>query len=154
MKKLFFTLAVASLMAGTTFTGCKSPGEKEAEAKENVQDAKEDLKEVRNDANEDAQKLASAEEWKTFRIENEEKISKNETRIAELKEKLMKPGKILDPVYEKRIDMLEARNKELEEKMDAYEKSQSNWESFKSEFKHDMDELGQSLKDFTVDNKK
>jgi len=36
----------------------------------------------------------------------------------------------------------------------AYEKSQSNWESFKREFNHDMDEIGQALKDLTVDNKK
>ena len=31
---------------------------------------------------------------------------------------------------------------------------QSNWESFKREFNHDMDEIGQALKDLTVDNKK
>ncbi len=154
MKKIFLTIAVVSLMAGTTFTGCKSPEAKESEARENLQDAKEDLKEVRDEADEQAQKVASAEEWKAFRTECEEKISKNEIRIAELKAKLNKPGKIIDPIYEKRIDMLEVRNRELKEKMDAYEKSQSNWESFKTEFNHDMDELGQSLKDFTVDNKK
>jgi hypothetical protein len=38
--------------------------------------------------------------------------------------------------------------------MDTYEKKQSDWESFKREFNHDMDELGQALKDLTVDNKK
>jgi hypothetical protein len=36
----------------------------------------------------------------------------------------------------------------------AYDKSQSNWESFKREFNHDMDEIGKSLEDLTVDNKR
>lgn len=35
-----------------------------------------------------------------------------------------------------------------------YEKSQSDWETFKREYNHDMDELGNALKDLTVDNKK
>jgi len=154
MKKIFFVLSAASLMAGLTFTGCKSPEAKEADAKEDVQEAKADLKEAQQDANATSQKVASAEEWKVFRAESEVKINKNEIRIAELKAKMQKPGTILDPMYEKRIETLEAKNRELRAKMDAYEKSQSDWESFKTEFNHDMDELGQSLKDFTVDNKK
>ena len=34
------------------------------------------------------------------------------------------------------------------------EKNQSNWETFKVEFKRDMDELGEALKDFGVKNTK
>lgn len=30
----------------------------------------------------------------------------------------------------------------------------SDWQSFKEEFKHDTDEIDQALKDLTVDNKK
>ena len=36
----------------------------------------------------------------------------------------------------------------------AYDKSQSDWESFKREFSHDMDGLGQAINDLTVNNKK
>jgi hypothetical protein len=36
----------------------------------------------------------------------------------------------------------------------AYDKNQTDWEKFKREFNHDMDELGKSLKDLTVNNKK
>ena len=82
------------------------------------------------------------------------KIKENEVRIAELKVKMKKPGKILDPLYEKKIEMLEQKNIDLKAKMEAYEKNQSDWESFKREFNHDMDELGSALKDLTVDNKK
>jgi len=57
-------------------------------------------------------------------------------------------------MYEKRIANLEEKNKNLQLKLDGYETNQSDWESFKSEFKHDMDEFGQAFRDITVDNKK
>jgi phage-related minor tail protein len=34
------------------------------------------------------------------------------------------------------------------------EKNQSDLESFKQEYNHDMEELGEALKDFRVNNKK
>jgi hypothetical protein len=153
MKKAIFILAVTTLMAGTVFTGCNSSAEKVEAAQDKVQTDKQNLKEVQNDANAESQKAATAEEWKAFKSESEQKISDNEKRIAELKVKMAKPGKVLDPVYEKKIDILEDKNNDLRTKLATYDHSQSNWESFKSEFNHDMDELGQSLKDFTVDNK-
>ena len=67
---------------------------------------------------------------------------------------MKKSGKTLDAVYEQRIDTLEKKNRDLKARVDAYDKSQSDWESFKREFNHDMDELGQAFKDLTVDNKK
>ncbi len=40
-------------------------------------------------------------------------------------------------------------------KMDNYkEDGKEKWEAFKSEFSHDMDELGSALKDLTVNNVK
>jgi hypothetical protein len=62
------------------------------------------------------------------------------------------PGKTLDPLYEKKIEILEQQNKDLKKRIEDYETSQSDWEKFKSEFNHDMEELGKALKDFTVDN--
>ncbi|MBK7408934.1 MAG: hypothetical protein IPJ40_13250 [Saprospirales bacterium] len=62
-------------------------------------------------------------------------------------------GTILDGLYAQRIETLEQKNRDLRTKMANYEQNQSDWESFKREFNHDMDELGQALKDFTVDNK-
>ncbi len=153
MKKQIFTLAIATLIGGTIFTSCQSSAQKQDAAEEKVQDAKEDLKEARKDANAEAQKAATADEWKTFRNESQEKIQANEKHIAELKVKMNKPGKLLDAAYAKKIDSLEEKNKDLKRRMDAYEKDQSDWESFKREFNHDMDELGNALKDLTVDNK-
>ena len=154
MKKILLTLVVATVfLTGTIFTGCQSSSQKEASARDNLQEAKQDLKEAQKDANEEAQKLATAEDWETFKSDAEITIRNNEIRIAELRVKLNKPGTILDPMYEKRIEILEQQNKDLKKRIDYYEKNNSDWETFKREFNHDMDELGKALKDITVDNK-
>ncbi len=154
MKKILFTIAVAiTFTTGTILTGCQSSAQKEDAAEQKVEDAKEDLKDVQQDANTEAQKVATAEEWKAFRSETEIKIQNNQKRIDDLRVQLNKPGKTLDPLYAKRIETLENENNELRMRMDNYEKSQTDWEKFKMEFNHDLDELGRSLKDFTVDNK-
>ncbi|MFA5973374.1 MAG: hypothetical protein WC780_13575 [Lentimicrobiaceae bacterium] len=146
MKKTIITIAVASiLIAGSVFTSCKSPAQKEDAAQQN-------LTEAQNEANIESQKVATAEEWAAFKNEADAKIKSNEDRIAELNVKLNKPGKILDPIYKKRIETLEEQNRHLKVRLDVYEKNNSDWETFKREFNHDMDELGKALKDFTVDN--
>jgi len=61
----------------------------------------------------------------------------------------------MDKAYQKSIDTIEQRNNNLKLKMDSYKNdANSDWKSFKREFNHDMNELGHSLKDLTVDNKK
>jgi DNA repair ATPase RecN len=155
MKKNIFILAVTiTIMAGTIFTSCQSSIQKQEAAKAKVRDAKQDLNAAQKDANAAAQVVATAEEWKAFRSESELKIRDNEIRITELNVKMKKPGEIFDAIYEKKITNLEQQNKEMRARLVAYEKSQSNWESFKREFNHDMDAIGQALKDLTVDNKK
>jgi outer membrane murein-binding lipoprotein Lpp len=155
MKKTIITIAVAvMLISGSVLTGCKSSAQKEVDAQSEVQDAQKDLNDAQSDANAEAQKVATAEEWIAFKIEADAKIKSNEVRIAELTVKMNKPGEILDPIYKKRIQTLEQQNNDLRVRMDAYDKNQSDWETFKREFNHDMDALGQALKDVTVDNTK
>lgn len=154
MKKSILILAATTLMAGTIFTGCESPGQKEDAAQAKVEDAKQDLKTAQDEAQEAALNAAIAEEWKTFKRESEVKITDNETRIAELKVKIKKPGNTFDDQYKKKIETLEQKNKDLRTSMDNYVQTDSDWESFKREFNHDMDELGKALTDLTVDNKK
>ena len=67
---------------------------------------------------------------------------------------MKKTGKVVDAVYAENIAVLEQKNRDMRARVDAYEKSQNGWDSFKREFDHDMDELGQALKDLTVNNKK
>ena len=157
MKKSIFTRAItASFMAGTVFIliACQSSDQKVEDAKDKVKDANQNMKQVQNDANIDEQKKANAEAWRMLRNEWEAKIKNNEIVIADLKVQLKKSGKNYDAAYEKSINDLERRNKDMIARIDADDKSQSDWESFKREFSHDMDGLGQALNDMTVNNKK
>jgi hypothetical protein len=122
-------------------------------ANENVEDAKEELKEAQQEAHTEAVKVANAEEWNAFKTESEVKIKDNQIRIDELKVKMKKPGQTFDAMYAKNIENLEQKNRDLKTRIGAYETNQSDWESFKREFNHDMDEVGQALRDLTVNNK-
>jgi hypothetical protein len=148
MKKSFLNLATTMLLAGIIAISCDSKATKVETAKENVKIAEDKLLQTQIDAKAELQIKADAEEWKNFKAETEVKIKDNETRIAELKVKLKKPGKVLDPIYADRIKTLEDKNEELRKRISDYEASQSEWAKFKAEFNSDMDNLVKALKDF------
>ena len=155
MKRIIYTMVIATTLSiGIISYSCNSPSKKAEKARENVQEAQRELNETKAEAELQQQKAATAEQWKAFKSDSEIKIKENETRIAELKAKKMKPGKMLDSIYQKRIDELELKNNNLRTKISVYENNQSDWESFKNEFNHDIDELGKAFKDIAVDNEK
>jgi hypothetical protein len=148
MSKLkLSTVVVMGLVLPALFTGCsRTATEKIADAKANVVVAK--------DAVADAQ-AAAREEWLKFKSEGEAKITANERIIAEYKVKMTTADGKLRAKYDQKIDVLEAKNKELKAKLDNYEDAgKSTWEKFKSEFNHDLDGVGAALADITTDNKK
>jgi len=154
MKKTIFFLAITMFIVGTTLVGCKSSTKEEIESREKVDVAEQNLKDAK-DSLVVAKKAATAEEWQTFIDQKDSVIMYNEARIAELKLKMQKTGKSVDAKYQKNIDILEQKNKDLKVKADAYKNdANSDWQSFKREFNHDMEEIGQAFKDVTVDNKK
>ncbi|HEY5535679.1 MAG TPA: hypothetical protein VIL99_12205 [Ignavibacteria bacterium] len=147
MRKISFTIAVTIIiLAGSLFTGCWSSDQKKDAAKAEVVAAQENLNKVQKNADIVAEKAATADELKTFKLESELKIKNNEVRIAELKLKINKSGSGLDEVYAKRIDSLELKNKNLKTRMGDYEKTHSEWSKFKHDFNRDLDELGNKLK--------
>lgn len=97
---------------------------------------------------------ANDAEWQNYKAEANTTIAANEARIVELKKAVKKTGTTFDSAYEKSIDDLEKRNKSLRTKIEDYENNQTDWASFKREFSSDMTELGNALKDLTVNNKK
>lgn len=154
MKTSIISLAAIVAIAGTISTGCESNTEKKEAAHEDVLDAKQDLSEAQNNLNNETYNQAKAQEWAEFKLETEKKIESNEARITSLKKANQRTGKTFDEIYEKRIEALEQKNKDLKSRIDGYDKSKADWESFKREWNHDMDELGKALKDITVNNKK
>ena len=148
MKKLIYTAPLfAILMAGMILTGCQTPAQKEDAAKENVQNAKEELKDAKQEVN---------AEYPAFKRDAEVQINANETRIATLREKLNASGgkAPLDPMRKQRIDDLEKRNAELRSRLYGYEKERSDWETFKAGFNADMRKLDNAFTDFGNDLKK
>jgi hypothetical protein len=154
MKKTIFTPILTTFIAGIVLVGCQSSTKKEEAAQDNVADARENVEDAKEELMV-AKKAATAEEWKVFKNETSVIINENEIRIAELKAKMKKTGKSIDALYEKKIEELEQKNKDIKAKVETYKNdTSSDWESFKREYNHDMSELGQALKDITVDNKK
>jgi hypothetical protein len=153
-KMIFFATLTIPLMAGIIFTGYWSSTQKQKAAQTKMVFANLDLIAAQEDANAATQVVATPEEWNTFKSESELKIRDNEIRITELNVKLKNPGEIFDAPYEKKIALLELQNKDMKARLEAYEKIQSNWETFRREFNHDMVVIGDELKYLTVYNRK
>ena len=139
-------LAACTLVTGAIFTSCNTPTQKVENAKENVIEAKNDL----NTANKEY--LAEIE---NYRKETTEMIAANEQIINEFNAKIEHDKKAVKADYKKKIAILEQKNADLKKKLDDYkEEGKDKWDIFKAEFNHDMNELGQALKDLTVKNTK
>lgn len=153
MKKTLFTLAVTTFIAGAIFTGCVSPSQKLENAEENVIDAKKAVLDAQSDLNQARQD--SITEYQQFKIESENRITANEISIEELQVKIVSANDENRALYVTKLAELQKRNYELKIKLDEYKVDETNkWQTFKSEFKHDMDELGKAFSDFTVSNTK
>jgi DNA repair exonuclease SbcCD ATPase subunit len=138
MKNNIFTFALIGCMAGIFLAGCGKTSEQKVEG------AKQELKDAR------AEYLA---EWQAFKSESEQKIEANEKRIDAFKEKMEKAGTKAKAKYNKAVAELEQKNRDLKKKLEEYkDEGQSKWEEFKTNFKHDMDGIGKTMKDLFKDN--
>ena|GEM_PF-94811 len=143
--KIFTYISIASLLCIMAIS-CQSPQKKVENAQEEVEKSQQDLKKAQNEFNIDYQK---------FKLENENEILDNEKKINELKEKKINVKKEEKVRYNEKITELEQKNNELKSKINTYQfQSKDKWESFKKEFNHDMNDLGQAIKDLFKDNVK
>ncbi|MCW3077126.1 MAG: hypothetical protein JWO32_1735 [Bacteroidetes bacterium] len=95
------------------------------------------------------------QEREEFKHNSDLRIEENKRKIDELNTKIETSDERTRKEYRQRITELKARNEKAKERLNGYKGHDKNkWHEFKREFNHDMDELGHSLKDFTVDNKK
>lgn len=151
---MFAVFSLQMLSVGGMLTGCQTSEEKVQNAKENVKDATKDLKNVQKAVSDaEAEKAANAEAWRVFKGEAEAKIKSNEQMINELGIKIRSSGKKAQGSLKKSIDELKQKNNDMVVRINTFEQNQREWESFKREYNHDMDELGRALKDFAVNNK-
>ena len=153
MKKIISNLAIASLMAGLVFSGCQSSAKKVENAEKDLQTAKNNVIDARQglyDATKD-----SLTEYQIFKKESQQKINDHEKSIAEFKARIAAEKLENKVAYEKKIAELEKKNSDLKRKLEEYkEDGQTKWAEFKTKFSHDMSELGQAFKNFTIKSEK
>ncbi|HEX5169486.1 MAG TPA: hypothetical protein VFW11_09945 [Cyclobacteriaceae bacterium] len=146
MKKTILTYAMTGVIAMTAFSVVGQENKKAGEAREDLLEAQNDLREA---------KVDSAADFQKFKAEAELKISENDATIATLKEKSWNENKDTEQKYEEKVVVLQQKNDLLKKKIKESDGTKtSKWSSFKREFNHDMDDLGRAIKDVGVDNTK
>lgn len=142
LRVLALTLTIA---AASIITSCNTPAEKVENSENDVIEAQHDLEKA------NAQYLEDVED---YRVKARDRINANNQRIIELKAHTESMNKEEKVKYQNQIDKLEQKNDNLKERLDDYKaESKDDWQSFKTEFSNDMNELGSALKSFTTDDK-
>lgn len=125
--------------------GCGNSAQKVEKAEENVVEAEQDLEEAKDEYKSDMEQ---------YRLMTAEKIAANERAIADYNNSLARDKRAVTAEIKEEIAELEAKNNKLKMKIGEYtDNGKDNWESFKTEFNRDMDDLGTSISNIGRDNK-
>jgi dynactin complex subunit len=139
MKNLKKVITISFIVIGVMLIGCFENSEK------SKQDIKENIKEN------EAYKL----EMDEYRFRIAEQITTNENSIIAFRSRIASQKKEARADYEKKINDLNNKNTDLKMRLDAFNAdNKESWELFKVEFGRDMDELGNALRDFTINSQK
>ncbi len=165
MKKLTGTI-MAGFIFAIMMCSCNDASKKDmGNASENLKEANNDLKEAVTATNDTAKAIAISQ-WKNFKNESDSAIESMEKQVTLLKEKIAKASNKekeklqnnLKKTSEKLINLkekLQQRNTAFENDMNKFDATVvSKYQSFESEFKHDMNELGTAFKDLFKENVK
>lgn len=145
MKNSTILFSVMIIAGASIFQSCESSTEKVKDEQENVREANEDLEEAKRENEADIAK---------FKEEQLVAIAENEKSIQDFKIKIASDKKATAE-YKDEIVNLEMKNQMLSQKMDGYQgDSKEKWETFKTEYMHDMESFGKAFKDLTTKNTK
>ena len=147
MKKLILILALTiPVTAGIIFTGYRSSTQKQKAVRTNVLNT--------NKGGFPALEPEESEEWIMFRQESESIISGHEKQIAELKRNIENNKELFDDLYRKKVAILGEQINFIKARLEIYDKSPGNWESFSYGIKLEMDSIEKTFVELTSDNKK
>lgn len=142
MKESIITLAVCTFMAFSMLVNCNSRAEKVKHEQREEAEEKSDL------ANANQEYLANIE---NHRKQTSERIATNNQIIADFKVRVNNEKKDAKTDYLKKIAKIEGKNSDMKKRMNGYKaNSKDNWETFKSDFDRDMDDLGWDFKGLPV----
>ena len=144
MKKTILTMAAVAFFAVTATTSFGQSTEKKSiKAKEDLTEAKQNLKEAQQD---------SVADYQTFKKDSEARFLENEKSLADWKLKVSNLDVSNRGEYERNLATLKQKNAGLKKRFVDYKQNgETKWSSFKSEFNNDMDDFGKELKDFTIE---
>lgn len=146
MKKSMYRIALLMLVSAGALSSCMSNEDKVERSENKVERAEEKLNEAQ---------VEYEENYRNFKLETDERIKSNDEMIAELKADAKNIKKEARADYDRAVADLEAKNDAMKVKAEAQKDvKHEKWEAFKAEFNHDMDELGNSLKDLRKNNVK
>ena len=146
MKKTIIKAIAIGFVSISILGACNSPSKKVENAQTNVNEANKELDEAY---------VAYLVEVDTYRKEATEKINANNKSIAEFNERIAKEKSAAKADYQKKIAELETKNSDLEKKLTDYkDDGKEYWEKFKTEFNHQMTDLGEAIKGLTIKDKK
>jgi hypothetical protein len=158
-------IGLVVVLAISMFSCNQSPDKEVKDANEHLKQADQELEAAKVNK-EKAAKAKTAAEWKAFKKESDSLIALAENDLVKLEAKLAKASeknaKKLKADYTKAENDLSLLKDKLRERNKAFgnevkkfdQKVTEKNESFKREFKHDMDELMQFLEDLFRDNVK
>ncbi|OFX83961.1 MAG: hypothetical protein A2W99_03595 [Bacteroidetes bacterium GWF2_33_16] len=151
MKIRILTLAITVLFIGTTLISCQTSERKSNNVQENLQEVKNKIEKAQislSKAQHDA-----LDDFQLFKNNAKDRINANEKSILQFKEKIVTANNEKKSEFEEKLSDLENKNTELKNKLNEYkEVSTDKWAIFKKEFDHDMNELGEALKNLTSNN--
>ena len=138
-KKQILKTALTVVIALTSVTTFSQENKQAANARKELREAK----------------IDSAEDFNRFKKQAEATIEENKKKIKELKLKKSDAHKNEKEIYNKKVKVLEEKNRNLKNKINGSSKAETaTWSSFKREFNHDMEELGRAIRDIANDNTK
>jgi len=154
MKNIQFILTLVALTTGTILSGCQSEVRRIGYEMTNAPLPNlEFTKKTSTEVSAALKNAVNMQDWLIFKKSADFKIRDNDIRIAELKVKMQRRGKLPDPVYREKLYSLENINIEMKKKMAVYAGDQNEWNTYKIIFSRDLDALGQTLTDLTIGNK-
>ena len=146
MKISNFIITSISIATLAFLVSCKSPAEKVEKAEEEVTEAYQNLEKANEEYLNDIE---------TYRLQTADKIAANEKSIIEFNARIDAKKKDATEEYKKRVADLDKKNTDMKKKMADYKADgKENWEAFKMQFNHDMDDLFHSFENLTTQDKK
>lgn len=146
MQKSILMYVLCLCLSTLSLVSCNNSSEKVKNAEEAVTKADSNL------VNANQEYLTEIENYKK---ETAEKIATNDKSIVEFKARVAQEKKSARADYLAKVEALEKKNSDLKKRMDDYKAdSKEKWDMFKTEFNHDMEEIGKSFNDLTVKNVK